>query len=51
LLPPERSWLGLSSLAVAPVAAIDPLFATLHVEVQPAFVELAPAQSEMAFYE
>jgi hypothetical protein len=37
------SWLGLSSLAVAPVAAIDPLFATLHVEVQPGFVELAPA--------
>ena len=44
------SWLGLSSLAIAPVAAIDRLFATLHVEARPAFVELAPAQSEMAFY-
>ena len=37
------SWLGLSSLALAPVAAIDRLFTTLHVEARPAFVELAPA--------
>jgi hypothetical protein len=44
------SRLGLSSLAFAPAAAIDRLFATLHVEVRPAFVELALAQSEMTFY-
>ena len=45
------SWLGLSSLAIAPVAAVDPLFATLHVEAHPARAELPPAQSEMASYE
>jgi uncharacterized protein len=44
------SWLGLSSLAIAPVAAIERLFTTLHVAAHPAFVELATAQSEMAFY-
>jgi uncharacterized protein len=44
------SWLGLAGLAIAPVAGIDRLFATLHVGAHPAFAELAPAQSEMAFY-
>jgi hypothetical protein len=49
-LGPMASWLGLSSLAIAPVAAIDRPFATLHVEAHPACVEPAPAQSEMALY-
>jgi hypothetical protein len=40
------SWLGLSGLVIAPIAAIE----TLHVEAHPAFVEPAPAQSERAFY-
>ena len=44
------SWLGLSSLVIAPVAAIDRLVATLHGEARPAFVELAPAQSDTASY-
>lgn len=44
------SWLGLRGLAIAPVAGIDRLFATLQVEAHPAFAELAPAQSEMACY-
>ena len=44
------SWLGLSSLASAPGAGVDPLFATLHVEGRPALAELPPAQSEMASY-
>jgi hypothetical protein len=44
------SWLGLSRLVIAPIAAIDRLFTALHVEAHPAFVELAPAQSEMALY-
>ena len=44
------SWLGLSSLVIAPVAAIDRLVATLHGEARPAFVELAPAQSDRASY-
>jgi hypothetical protein len=35
---------------VAPVAGIDRLFATLHIEAHPAFAEMAPAQSEMASY-
>ncbi len=42
------SWLGLSSLALAPGAAIDRLFTTIPVEARPAFVELAPAKSETA---
>ena len=42
------SWLGLSSLALAPGAAIDRLFTTIPVEARPAFVELAPAESETA---
>ena len=42
------SWLALSSLAIAP---IERLFTTLHVDAQPAFVELAPSQSELAFHE
>ena len=44
------SWLGLAGLAIAPVAGIDRLFATLHVGAHPALAELAPAQSEMAGY-
>ena len=44
------SWLGLSSLVIAPVAAIERLFATVHGEARPAFVELAPAQSDTASY-
>jgi hypothetical protein len=44
------SWLGLAGLAIAPVAGIDRLFATLHVGAHPAFAERAPAQSEMACY-
>ncbi len=35
------SWLGLSSLAVMPVAAIDPLLASLRIESQPAFADPA----------
>jgi hypothetical protein len=45
------SWLGLSSLASAPVAAIGRLLATLHVGAHPACVELAPARSEVALNE
>jgi uncharacterized protein len=40
----------LAGLAMAPVAGIDRLFATLHVGPHPAFAELAPAQSERACY-
>ena len=45
------SWLGLPDLAIAPAAAIDRLPPTLRVETQPTSVELAPSQSEIAFYE
>jgi len=45
------SWLGLPDLAIAPAAAIDRLLPTLRVETQPTSVELAPSQSEIAFYE
>jgi uncharacterized protein YcaQ len=36
------SWLGLSSLAVAPVAGLDRLFTALHVESRPASAEPTP---------
>jgi uncharacterized protein YcaQ len=42
------SWLGLSSLVLSPVAALDRCFATLHAEAHPTVAELAPAQSEVA---
>jgi uncharacterized protein YcaQ len=44
------SWLGLSSLAIAPLAGIDRLFATLHIDAHPALAELVPAQSEVTSY-
>ena len=45
------SWLGLSSLSIAPAAAVDPRFARLRIQPHLADVELAPAQSEIAYYE
>lgn len=41
------SWLGLSSLAMAPAAAIDRLFTTLPAEARPASVEPALGQSSV----
>jgi hypothetical protein len=41
------SWLGLSSFAIA-LVAVDRFFATLRIEADPSFCELAPGQSEMA---
>jgi uncharacterized protein YcaQ len=43
------SWLGLSSLFIAPAVAVDPRFAHLPLQPHLAAVELAPAQSEVAF--
>jgi len=45
------SWLGLSSLVLAPGSAIDRRFATLLLEALPAYVELASAQSGMALHD
>ncbi len=42
------SWLGLSSLALAPAAGLDRLFATLPIEARAGFAEAAPAQSKRA---
>ena len=42
------SWLGLSSLAFAPRAAVDRVFATLPIAARPASVEPAPEPSERA---
>lgn len=41
------SWLGLSNLAIAPAAAIDRLFTTLHVEAHPASVQPASDHSSV----
>ena len=42
------SWLGLSSLALAPAAGLDRPFATLPIEARAGFAEAAPAQSKRA---
>ena len=45
------SWLGLSSLTIAPVATIIPPFTTRDDEAHLAVAELVPSQSATAFYE